>query len=720
MKKKLFSRGLYVEGLRQLRLTGIIFLAALLLVGLSVPVLCYIDYLDFLSYAEEGQIYSLTVVSFLGICPLVIGIALVAAPVFTFILFGTFHKRSSSDFYHSLPYTRICMYLSFVAAIFTWLLGLTVIYCGATIATYLLMPQIFIVTLTGMWDIMLSMLALSMLLVFGIICAMSITGNPIANVTCAGLILFLPRLLITLVTFVLGDIAPIIDGHFGIFGMGYNALMSLISSVFIYGNGLSFTDDIPGDIYSIVLGLVYAVIGAVLFCKRKSETAGHPAPGKITHHAIRICVGLVVSSIVTCALLSGLEAQFAVLFYIVAALVYFAYELITQKTFRTIPKTFPGLAVLVALNIGIVAVCMGSAAVIHSYTPASNEVSAIYLESTYNSYGYSSQMDFNEYASQKAGRIRIEDEKAIAIATESLGENVKRSKENVFYPYRYWSSDSEVTYVELCISYVSDSEIKRTRNVYMTSDEYSEMMGYIQSNDDYKEVFFEIPDAIRRTVEFWDHSYYEIIDIDADDALEVLDCFRKEVQKMDFAQWMTYISSYGGSQEYGFEMIYQPEGENFEIRINFDPIDFPETTALLAEKANKNAGDYIDKLYDILSDIKGAEEKYEHMYMVMCAVGEDDYWRFSHYYYAEDYSSHADDTLTDDLNRLGNSMKNGEMKGNKYVLVFLNYEEDSNEDYSSKSATFFMPYPEDFEPESVDFELADFNNEDEATAVIYK
>jgi hypothetical protein len=45
---------------------------------------------------------------------------------------------------------------------------------------------------------LLTILAYALMLVFGIIAAMSLTGTPIANITCTGLLLFLPRLLITL------------------------------------------------------------------------------------------------------------------------------------------------------------------------------------------------------------------------------------------------------------------------------------------------------------------------------------------------------------------------------------------------------------------------------------------------------------------------------------------------------------------------------------------
>ncbi len=713
MEKKLFSRGLYVEGLRQLKLVGIIILAILLLIGIAVPVLQYVNYLDYMSSRiEEGVTYTPQVYDFLEMCPMVVGIAIVAAPIFTFIMFGAFNKRSSSDFYHSLPYTRICMFLSFTAAVFTWLIGLTVVYCGVTIATFALMPQVFIVNLAGMGDILLSMLAIAMMLVFGIIAAMSLTGTPIANITCTGLILFLPRLLITLVTLVLGDIAPIISGHYGIFGTEYNVIVGLLYNVFVYGDDAIFANNIPADIYSICLGIIYAVLAAILFCKRKSETSGHAAPDKAMQHIIRICVGLVISSIVTCAMISGLEISVCIVFYIVAIIVYFAYELITQKTFRTIPSTLPGLAILLGLNIAIIGVCFGTAAVVHSYTPEDNEVAAIYLEDYADRhYGYGSEMDFNLYASRKASEIKIEDRDAIAIAAENLRENAKRSAEGKFYPYSGWDDYGKVEYTELPITYVTKSGAKKTRNIYIPFEEYTEMMDHIQSNDDYKSVFYDIPEALRRSITIMELTDYNQLNLTDDDALEILESIRNEAKAMDFSAWTTYLVSASGKYNCAFELKYQPVSEEHRIRILFDSEHFPKTTALLIEKANKNADEFIERFYDVLSDYAKAEDEYEYLNMSITAVEDNITWQLYHYYSSDYDSSYATEEFVSDLKALGEEMKESKHTEGKYVAVNFNYGKDENEDgyYHTKYYTFFLPYPEDFKPQSDNFEFYSYD-----------
>lgn len=728
MKNKIFSRGLYVEGLRQLRLVGIIFLAILLLIGIAVPSIQYINYLSQVNHMTqmgEPVEYSPQVMNFIEMCPLVFVIALVVSPTFTFILYSPFNKRSSSDFYHSLPYTRICMFSSFTAAILTWLAALTVIYSGVTLAIYALMPKVFIVNLVGTFDVMLTAVALSLMLVFGIIAAMSLTGTPIANITCAGLLLFLPRLLITLVTLVMGDIAPIIEGHYGIFGTDFNSLVNFIAQLFFYGDDNFYANNIASDIYSIAIALVYAVIAAILFCRRKSETSGHAAPGKKIHHVIRICVGFVVSSIVTCALISGFELEIAIVFYIVAIIIYFAYELITQKTFRTIPSTLPGLAILLGLNIAIGAICFGCAAYVHSYEPADDEISAIYIENSNDNY-FRHSIPFATYADEKAAKIKIDDRDAITIAAAALRTNNERSKNGNFHSFRYNNQDHynykeeiEEQYTQITIVYVSNG-IKRTRNIYMNMDNYTRMMDHIQSNDAYKAPFYEIPDAVSRTIQIFEKYDYNYINMEDADYDKILRSLQEEVKTLDFTEWTTFLAS-GSYENSGFYIQYQPKDHESTLEVSFNGTLFPKTTAMIYEMVNKASENEIDLVYEILSDYEAAEKKYENIYFNISAVDEKIQWNLYHHWYYDENTKNSDfnKEFAADLKTMAEKMKEGKLESDKFVVIFCDFSdmeeksEDVTVDHISHHATLFLPYPEGFEPQSENFNVFDYSYEDE-------
>lgn len=728
MKNKIFSRGLYVEGIRQLRVVGIILLSALLLIGIAPPVIQYINYLDYVArFPEEISLYTPEVVDFVELCPALFFIAITAPVIFTFMMYSAFNKRSSSDFYHSLPYTRICIFNSFTAAILTWVAALSIIYCAASTITCALMPQIFIINLTETVDILLTAIAISMMLVFGIIAAMSLTGTPIANITCAGLLLFLPRLLITLVTLVMGEIAPIIEGHYGFFGTEYNSLVNLVSQILFYGNDDFYLHNIASDIYSIVIALAYAILAAILFCRRNSETSGHAATGKRMHHFIRICVGFVVSSIVTCAAISELELPLVIVFYIVAIIIYFAYELITQKTFRTIPSTLPGLAILVGLNIAIAAACFGCTAYVHSYTPANEDVDAIYIENSNDNY-FRHSITFKTYADEKAAQIKIEDRDAIAIAAENLRVNNERSKKGNFNSfmyeekgdnYYYGDPEADLQYTHFSVVYVSNG-IKRTRNIYMSIDDYTKMMGYVQSNDAYKTSFYEIPDAVDRTIEIFEKYDHNYIHMTEEEYEKILRSLQEEVKGLDFAEWTTYLASDNVNTS-GFCIRYQPKDHESTLELTFDGTLFPETMAMIFEIANKKSENEIDLIYDILSDYEAAEKKYENIYFNISAVDEKTQWRLYHHWYLDENTKNSDfnKEFAEELKDLAEKSKVGKLESDKFLAVYCEFStreknpETDEYEYSSENAMVFLPYPEGFEPESENFTIMNYEYDEE-------
>ncbi|MBQ7836029.1 MAG: hypothetical protein IJ389_02115 [Clostridia bacterium] len=710
MKKKLFSRGLYVEGLRQLRLTGVIFLAALLLFGIAIPVIQYISATAYEYYIDD---YSAQVVDYMSMCSFMVAVPIVVAPVFTFVLFGGFNKRSTSDFYHSLPYTRICMFISFIAAIFTWIAALTVIYSIATIVTYLMMPKIFIVSLAGMFDILFTIAAQTAMVVFVLIMAMSITGTPVANITCAGLIMFLPRLMITMISMTLSELAPVLGGNFGVFGHKYNVIWAMIY-MFFGGGGYNdlYRDNLDCDIYSTVIAIIYALLAVFLFCRRKSETAGHSAPGKLTQHVIRICVGLVISGVTTCGLLMEFEIGAAIILYPIAIIVYFAYELITQKTFRSIPKTIPGLGVLVGLNVLIVAVCLGGAAYVHSYTPDSDDVKAIYLESD----GFDSdyEVSFYKYASEKAAAIRIEDKAAIKIATKALRESVELSERGTYYgrdTYDPETSSYVATYME--VSFVSGLGIKKTRNIQIDFTEYNEIIEIISDNKEYKDKFVELPDPIVRTLNVYTGEYWFSPVLTDEDRKEIYDSVCEEIENVDFNKWIDNLRN-DAMDSNGFEISYTMDGTSKRVsfKINYDIL--PKTSELIMDKINDSAKDEMDVLYELLSDYENTVDKYFDIHVQM---GTNE-WTINTYELYDLYN--IPDELDADFKALAKGMKSTEFDPENCIIVNIEYSIASDKsEYGEewKNVVVYMPNPDDFEPECDYFH---FFSDEQYTEEYYK
>ncbi|MCI6686291.1 MAG: hypothetical protein MR484_07345, partial [Ruminococcus sp.] len=112
INKKPFSVGLYIEGLRQLRIVGI--LGAILLFCSSA----IITISNALSTQRQMELYQdssivLASLSALEVAPLLLLLFSVFAPVMTLWLFHFMNKRNSSDFLFAIPQTRMALYCSY-------------------------------------------------------------------------------------------------------------------------------------------------------------------------------------------------------------------------------------------------------------------------------------------------------------------------------------------------------------------------------------------------------------------------------------------------------------------------------------------------------------------------------------------------------------------------------------------------------------------------------
>ena len=199
MKKTLFSKGLYVEGLRKLRVLGFIALAPMIVIQIAGPITQYFNYLDWLEYSEHGEVYYTDTVSFDLVTLSVPLTAALVTPIMVLMLFSVFNKRSASDFYHSLPYTRVCLYLSNMAAVFTWIIGICVISGCVGLLAYISFPKLFSVVFDGAFNYLLTSVAF--MLVSAGVCALgsAMTGTLFSNIAVSLLVMFLPRFILTVI-----------------------------------------------------------------------------------------------------------------------------------------------------------------------------------------------------------------------------------------------------------------------------------------------------------------------------------------------------------------------------------------------------------------------------------------------------------------------------------------------------------------------------------------
>ena len=134
--------------------------------------------------------------------------------------------------------------------------------------------------------------------------SISITGNILSNICVTGLIMFLPRfimLMVTELTVFHGEAYMISNSGVGLLDSSSNMIVGWVFSVFDMYNGSSGIADmvlsLTSNLYTLVLALIYIALGALLFVKRKSETAGKAANGKVLPMIIRTLIGFSIAFI---------------------------------------------------------------------------------------------------------------------------------------------------------------------------------------------------------------------------------------------------------------------------------------------------------------------------------------------------------------------------------------------------------------------------------------
>lgn len=527
MKNKIFSGGIYRESLRRLKVFTIIFAAIVLLFEIAPPV---IEGLSF-DPAADSKITA----CFSEICLTVPFISVVCAFAAVMLTFTPFNKRSYSDFAHSLPYTRTCLFFSKTAAIYTCIIGLMVLAALSGIAAYSAFGKVYALDFSGFGLYFLRYISVSTFIVSCFSIATAITGTVLSNITAALLIMFFPRFVAFLMTEAVTNVLPFMcgDSYLPLLSPRYNTFIGLFSpEVFFSGTENPIQAAAP-IIYTLIISAIYTAIALILFKKRKSETAEMPAPGRGVQCAIRTLVALVLSLPATIILaIDTDDMDLAIILYILALIAYFAYELITVKSFKSLARAIPALGIVVLINLLFAGVFFGVKTAAAGFIPTANETDSVCLVD------YSgAEIDDDYYSS--ASKVRIKDLKVKATVTNALRENVDAWKDGTYNKYY---SEKYPNY--LCFG-IRSGVFTRYRLVYLTSEEYQTVIGGISANEEFKKMYMELPAEIPGTLKV---NY--LYPIPESGEREVLDTLQKEIEAAGFEKWYSICRGNGAVELY--------------------------------------------------------------------------------------------------------------------------------------------------------------------------
>lgn len=433
-KSKFFSLALMREGIKQTMGVGI----TLLIVSMFVS-----GYLPFVSMFQDYG-FHITVSFGIFLFP-IFAMGYILPMIFIFALFGFMNKRNSSDFYHSVPLNRSCVYITYAATAMLWCTFITTVSTLFSYSIYLMNPKmtvspLFIGNTIGITFVLMLLIAAIALVAKGF------SGTAFSNISIMFLLMFVPRIFIVLLTSAVQFAAPIVQiNSIPLAHIGCNIIFLPIS-MFRANVDLWSVDSIT-IWYSLILAVVYLVGGFFLHRARKSETAETGSSFKWVQHVVRSIIGIVPTFIIVYLMAARIEeiSESAVIIsVVVSVLAYFLYELATTRSAKKLLYAIPLYLIVVVFDVVFI---FGSQAISYSvvsYVPDSSEVKSVSVEYGYRSYeNYNQPKETVPYSAYSLERCEYEDKEMIDILCSSLADDVNSIKAGTF------NKDTKVSYSDI-------------------------------------------------------------------------------------------------------------------------------------------------------------------------------------------------------------------------------------------------------------------------------
>lgn len=629
MNKKLFSLKMYIESLKQLKIIGIVSMIILCLDSILSPVSNAIGYKNSLSLGDDIKLpvrVTFDATGFL-ICLLFI----VVVPVMMLTIFHYLTKRNASDFYHAIPQTRGCVFLSYFAGVVTWVFTILAVYVSTMLITLQINSKYFSVNYGLVFKSTVGLFAVCLLVASAIAVAISITGTLFSNITVTGIILFIPRIIILAVSSEVLSLLPFANDNSVIpfMDMKYNLLFNFFNDflengfngeTLVLGNGSTFYSGYYGStemkgyglsgtcgiIYTLILAAILFILAYFMIKRRKSESAGNAAPNRAVQAVYRIAITMVVcipGIIMIFDKIIGNESTMGsnieiVTFYIIAFVVYFLYELISTKKIKNIIRAIPGLLIVIVMNLIIIGAMYGMYTITLNRTPDSNDIDYITLENV--QFGYQ-----NSYINTMCSEVKITDSEAKDIVASTLQSMVELYKSS---PEAYYVSSSNSSNITVNISTGTYSCI---RTIVMSTGEYNRLHEIISENEEIIAATKVLPDA-----ESSDTIYYDgyITGFTSEEMINIYKAYREDVDSMDIKTWKNLLRNGTDNTQIGYislSTLYNEKMINFSISISNDfPKAFKEYVKTVRNNNINDSG--VDAIDRIIND------SYDEIYLNLC------------------------------------------------------------------------------------------------------
>ena len=422
--KGLFNRALIAEGMRRTRTLALIMGIVAWLSAILVPFM-------------KGGYGAQTPILYgpFQINPAMLLYFPVFAPFLTLKAFDFMNSRAGSDLFHSFPVKRRTLAASFLTAVFAWLMIIIggSILCSA--AGCAMMHHVVDLDTSRLGIAFLQMAAASLLVEMSVFLTMTVTGTYLANIVTALGLIFLPRFLIWAAGEMLSELVPMISRqHLPLFFTDRLNIITGLIFGWLLGGGTGYLGPLyylPSVIYTVLLAVVYAVIGCVLFVRRPSETAGRPALGERLQGATRIGIGFLITvpaAIIITVVLCGQRYFFSVAditelaaFFLAAFGAMFIYEYLSAHRILSWKKLLTGILAVLLLDVLWIAGGIGMKQIYSSEHFDKGRIRSV----TFTGEGWNTAADYlssvsalrQEYWGSKLCDVALSDEKILGLVS---------------------------------------------------------------------------------------------------------------------------------------------------------------------------------------------------------------------------------------------------------------------------------------------------------------
>ena len=466
-------------------------------------------------------------------------------------MFSFLNERNQSDFYHSIPHTRTCVYVSFTSAILTWAFG-TIFVSTLVNTLFWSMASSYTFTFGTVVLGMLPYLVLSVQMAGVMILAMTLTGTRTSNFLVAILFFLFARVMCAFAVSTLEELTSVIyvdDSVFKYFTLQFFLPFALFEGVFD-GDAEVYTNAAL-QIYSLLAGVLLLVLGEMSYRKRRSESANKSAPNKLLQHVYRFAITLPFVFLIAYSVITDGFESYQIIFVIIAVLVYLLYEIVTTKKLKNVAKSLP----LMIVPVVVTALILGGLFVTRN-TINNNKFSADQIAGFAFVESYS-----NTFEKYNTERIIVKNDEAAEIIANSLEKTIEGE-------YEYTS----IRTVRQTVRIKLDNGRVVTRRIQIPSAEYTKLEEILVTSPEYSEAYLKMPHP-SQVISVLSYGRYGTENTSA----ELYKCFYDEFNKLSYEDKMAVKfskSQYPQVAQMGVNGYYKSNTfhSNYSIIFEFMPL----------------------------------------------------------------------------------------------------------------------------------------------------